>query len=162
MEVDVEGLELDGAAHQVPDARHAAADGQVRELCRCEAAAHDNDVGAFLGGHAGLDYWVGESGDSHAVACLWHAGCVVAVGMTWEGKGWDLGEDRGVGGTDREDDGTGIADSFVGDDGEELVFGVWDIFHYAVPNVCDGLFVDEAIQEVVSLGYTVAVVGKKG
>lgn len=96
------------------------------------------------------------------MACLWHAGDVVAVGVAWEGEGWDLGEDRGVGGTDREDDGTGIADGFVGGDGEELVFGVWDVFHYAVPNVCDGLFVDEAIQEVVPLGYTVAVVGKKG
>lgn len=161
MEIDVEGLELDGAAHQVPDARHSAADGQVRELCRCEAAADDNDVGAFLVGYAGLDYGVGESGDLHAVARLWHAGCVVAVGVAWEGKGWDLGEDRRVGGADCEDDGAGIADGLVGGDGKELVFGVWDIFHYAVPDVCDRFFVNEAIQKVVSLGYTVAVIGEK-
>lgn len=162
MEVDVEGLELDGAAHQVPDARHPAADGQVRELCRREAAAHDDNVGAFLGGYASLDYWVGEGGDLHAVACLRHAGGVVAVRVAWEGEGWDLGEDRSICGADCEDDGAGVTNRLVGGDGEEFVFGIWDIFHYAVPNVCDGLFVDEAIQEVVSLGYTVAVVGKKG
>lgn len=162
MEVDVEGLELDGASHEVPDARHPAADGQVRELCRCEAAAHDNNVGAFLGGYASLDHGVWEGGDFHAVACLRHAGCVVAVGVAWEGEGWDLGQHRGVGGADCEDDGAGVADGLVGGDGEELVFGVWNIFHYAVPDVCDWLFVDETIQQVVSLGYTVAVVCEEG
>lgn len=96
------------------------------------------------------------------MACLWHTGDVVAVSVTWEGEAWDLGEDRGIGWADGEDHSAGVADGFVGGDGEELVLIVGNVLYVAVSDVCDWLFVDETIQEVVALSYAVAVVGEEG